>query len=338
MTTTMTHSGPKSLRKNKIDISQADPKPVLTVCWMILPVLISAVGGPALIANDRIDWVTTAGFTAAQLGTHLATEPSAAFSYMIMASLAMLSPAMWAINSLFLWLLGAPIERKLKGWRYPAFLVMTVVSGWLCIYYTAGFNRDKIYIGPSMMLFGLLGAYFAYFPKKPFKPEQWVKPSTEIFKKEDKTPIHERYWVSPWTYVIAFAIFQIALQIGLTTSRDQIVNMTGMPFLGQVYTFLFGRMQVSPSAFSPIAAMFQIGIGALLAQILPMLAMSLKPKRPGGNLQLEVIQHYRELRTLDMTHDQACEGAAKFSAVPIDIAKDWIAKGAAGLKDQNIKH
>jgi hypothetical protein len=96
-------------------------------------------------------------------------------------------------------------------------------------------------------------------------------------------------------------------------------------------------MQVQPSAFSPVAALISIGVGALFAQVLPKFAMSLKPKRPGGKLQLEVIQHYRELRTLDMTHDQACEGAAKFAAVPIDIAKDWISKGAAGLKDQTIK-
>jgi len=262
-------------------------------------------------------------------------------SYLTTATFAQLSQWIWLINGLCFWIFGYVLEKKMKGWRFPVFIFLSMICAWTAVYVTAGFNYTKMYIGPSMLLFAMLGGYFAFFPKKPFTPQQWVRPSTEIFsrKHDQKEETALRYWVNPWNYVVFFAVYQILLQVGLNFPAGEVVNRTHIPFLGQLHGWLLGRMQGGQvSAFSPVAAMIALGCGAFLSQVLPKFAMSLKPKRPGGKLQLEVIQHYRELRTLDMTHDQACEGAAKFAAVPIDIAKDWISKGAAGLKDQDIKH
>ena len=184
-------------------------------------------------------------------------------------------------------------------------------SGVIEVSVTAGFNYTKLYVGPSMLLFGMLGGYFAFFPKRPFTPQQWVRPSTEIFMKktDQKEAAALRYWVNPWSYVVFFALYQILLQVCLNIPANEIVDRTNVPFLGQLHGWFVGRGSSGDvSAFSPVAAMIAVGCGALLSQVLPMFAVSLKPKRPGGKLQLEVIQHYRELRTLDMTHDQACEG------------------------------
>lgn len=349
MPMTTHHQGPKSFKKDQLDINPEPAKPGFTVLLMLLPLLVTGsrdmfIFGPllkpnlpVLFSNGNIDWVTQVGFTAAKFGALLASGFQSTIPFMCTATLAQLTPVNWVLNSLFIWMICAPVERRMKGWRFPTLAFATIATGWVCVFINAGFNQDKLYIGPSMMLFGMLGAFFAFFPKKAFKPEQWIRPSTEIFKKEDKTPINERYYVSPWAYVIAFVVYQIFLQFMLSVSKDQLVNMTGMSFLGQVHTIFVGRMQVNPAAFNPIAAMLQIGAGALIATVLPSIGLTLKPRRPGGSLQLEVIQHYRELRALDMTHAQASEGAAKFAAVPIEIAKDWINKGAAGLKDQNIK-
>lgn len=318
------------LKKQKTDISTPDPKPFLTIlliCQM-----------PFFVTTGKIDWVEKTAFIPMKFGELLATQNVVEMTkYIWTATFAELTQWIWIVNALFFWVFGYVLERKLKGWRYAAFIFSSIVCAWVAVYATAGMNLSKAYIGPSMLMFAMLGGYFAFFPKKPFEPQQWLRPTTEIFRNEKATPVHERYWVSPWLYVIAFAVFQVALQAFLAIGKDGIVAKTHMEFLGTLQQLLCGRMQVQALAFSPIAAGLTVISGALLAQMLPKLGLSLKPKRPGGKLQLEVIQHYRELRTLDMTHEQACEGAAKFAAVPIDIAKDWIAKGAAGLKDQEIK-
>lgn len=321
-----------SAGKPKVDINPPDPKPIMTVLLIVLAAL------PNFVNNGNINWVEKVAFQPQHYAELLATgQYGNLASYIMNATLAQLSPWTWVLNGLFFWIFGYVLEKKLKGWRYPTFLLISTLAAWTAVYATAGFNISRMYIGPSMLFFAMLGGYFAYFPKKPFKPQQWLRPSTEIFRTDEKEPIHERYWVSPWLYVSAFVIYQILLQMALANSKDAIVNATHIEFAGQLQTWVVGRMQVQVLAFAPVASMVAIAAGALFAQILPKFAMSLKPKRPGGKLQLEVIQHYRELRTLDMNHEQACEGAAKFAAVPIDIAKDWIAKGAAGLRDQEIK-
>jgi membrane associated rhomboid family serine protease len=316
--------------RRTVDITPPDPKPFITVLMICLM--------PLGVSTGKIDWVEKVAFTPQHYAELLATSNfPELIKYLTITTFSQCTQWLWLINALFFWVFGYVLEKKIKGWRYPTFIFLSMICAWTAVYATAGFNYNKMYIGPSMLMFAMLGGYFAYFPKKPFRPQQWVRPTTEIFRNDKQAPVTERYWVSPWLYVTAFIIYQIALQVGLNFSADFIVNKTHMPFLGTVHGWLIGRMQVQPSAFSPVAALIAIGVGAMFAQVLPKFAMSLKPKRPGGKLQLEVIQHYRELRTLDMTHDQACEGAAKFAAVPIDIAKDWIAKGAAGLKDQTIK-
>jgi membrane associated rhomboid family serine protease len=318
------------LKKEKVNIDPPEAKPIITV------LMICAL--PLFVATKNINWVEQIAFTPLKFAELLATgQYSELFLYMGKATLAQVSPWIWLINSLFIWVFGYVLEKKLKAWRYPVFLIIAMIASWTAVYATAGFNQSKMYVGPSMLLFAMLGGYFAFFPKKPFKPQQWLRPNTEIFRDDKPTPINERYWVSPWMYVSAFILYQIILQIFLNFPKDVLISKTHIDALGLIQQTLVGRMQVQPSAFSPLAAGVALAAGALFAQILPKFGISLKPKRPGGKLQLEVIQHYRELRTLDMTHEQACEGAAKFAAVPIDIAKDWIAKGAAGLRDQEIK-
>jgi membrane associated rhomboid family serine protease len=318
------------LKKDKVDIAPPDPKPIFTVLLICLM--------PLFVSTGKIDWIDKTAFVPQKFAELLATQQFVSLmQYIWTATLAQLSPWVWILNGLFFWIFGYALEKQLKGWRYPVFLIVSMVSAWVAVYATAGIYISRPYIGPSMLFFAMLGGYFAYFPRKPFKPQQWLRPTTEIFRTDTPTPVHERYWVSPWLYVIAFAVYQVVLQAFLMMGKDTLIAKTHIEFIGTLQQLFVGRMQVQPAAFSPIAAVLAVAVGALMAQVLPKFGLSLKPKRPGGKLQLEVIQHYRELRTLDMTHDQACEGAAKFAAVPIDIAKDWISKGAAGLKDQEIK-
>jgi membrane associated rhomboid family serine protease len=307
-----------------------EPKPILTF------LLICAM--PLCLADGSTNWIDKTAFTATQMTDMISSSNlPGLFSLMFKAALAQLSPWMWALNSFFVWCFGYVVEKKLTALKYMFLLLTIIISGWVAVFVTAaGINRDKLYIGPSMMMFGLLGAYFAFFPKKPFTPQQWLRPNTQIFNREEKSQ-HQTRWVSPWVYVTSFVVFQVLIQAAMMFDKDFIIARTHQEWLGPIYDAVLGKIRNNPSAFQPIAAIINIGVGFAFAQMMPALAVSMKPKRPGGKLQLEVIQHYRELRTLDMNHEQACEGAAKFAAVPIDIAKDWIAKGAAGLKDQDVQ-
>lgn len=309
------------------------PKPLVTVLVGLTMVLMTYMAASA----SKFDWIAKSAFTAGHMADLLrANDFGGLLSMMSYASMVQFSVWIWPFNAFFLWVFGYVVEKRLKSLHYMVLVAIIMVTGWVAVYTQAIATPSKMYVGPSMMLFGLLGAYFAYFPKRENKIQQWTKNPTEIFRNEKEPTTEERYWVSPWMYVIAFVAYQILLQVCLNVDKDVIIERTHMSFLGPAHNYLFGKLEVFPSAFQPVAAIINIGVGYAVASVLPMFTVAVKPKRPGGKLQLVVIQHYKELRTLDMTHDQACEGAAKFASVPLDIARDWIAKGAAGLKDQDV--
>jgi membrane associated rhomboid family serine protease len=310
-----------------------DPPPTITLLTILGMVLVTYMA-----ANGKTFWVEKYAFTAGHMSDLLSTgDYLGLLSYIFSATGAQFTAWLWPLNAVFTWVFGHVVEKKMKTLRFAITMFAVVISGWFLVFVTARLTPDKMYLGPSMMLFGLLGAYFAHFPKLEHKVQQWLRPNTEIFRNQTETPLEERYWVSPWLYVIGFVVYQVILQVALNFDKETIVARTHMDFLGTAHAFMLGNLQEHPSAFQPIAAIINIGVGFALAKILPAFQVIRKPVRPGGKLQLEVIQHYRELRTLDLTHEQACEGAAKFAAVPIDIAKDWISKGSAGLKDQDMR-
>lgn len=333
----MTSGTPKTLPYKVLEPTPAPP--LVTLLLIFLPIFLVLFGVPSINDSTNINWVDKFCFTAAKMSDVL-NNPLAVLQLMFAATFAQLSGWMWGINGVFFWVFGHILEKRLKAVRYATLIFALVVTGWLMVFIFGGPSAaSKSYIGPSLLLFGMLGGYFAFLPRKPFKPQNWVQSTTQIFRNEQETPLHERYWVSPWIYIIGFVAWEAIMQVALYLGPDALVDRTHIDFLATVHALFFGRMNPdsAPYAFHPIAAIANIAIGACVAPLLPKLAMVVRPKRPGGKLQLEVIQHYRELRTLDMTHDQACEGAAKFAAVPIDTAKDWISKGAAGLKDQDLR-
>jgi membrane associated rhomboid family serine protease len=322
-------SGPKTLPYKILE--PPPPPPLITILLMVTMVF--------FVADGNINWTDKVCFSATKMSEQMG-NPVQLMQLMFIATFSQLSNWICVLNALFIWAFGHVVEKQLKALRYLAFVLVILFSGWLLVFVLSGVaGASKMYVGPSMLMFGLLGGYFAFLPKRPFKPQAWVKSPTQIYSTEQEVPMHERYWVSPWAYIITFVVYQVILQVSLFVGVDAIVDKTHMDFLRLIYTQALGRMNSDsiPYAFQPMAAIGNIAVGVFCAALLPKLAMVIRPKRPGGKLQLEVIQHYRELRTLDMTHEQACEGAAKFAAVPIDTATDWIVKGAAGLKDQDLR-
>jgi len=77
----------------------------------------------------------------------------------------------------------------------------------------------------------------------------------------------------------------------------------------------------------PIPAVEAMLFGIFSSYILQNIVFKQRMRREAGDLQVQAVLQYKELRALDMNHKQAVEGTAKLLGVPLDIVKDWIAKG-----------
>jgi hypothetical protein len=301
----------------------------------VLLIVASTLG----LASGKGDWVLEHGFTAQKYLELLTRKDASLLSYIPGVTFAQLTPWLWVLNGLFFWLFGSVCERKLIGWRYPAFLLIGLV-GW-CMLVAADTSAydaaTRIFVGPTMFLLYILGGYIAFFPRKPFKPAIWVRPPWKVYKEEAKPLIAEEYWVAPGLYVGLFAAYVILLQLGLSHSSQEVSQFLNHPLAAQAHKAILGPFQAPVYAVALVPGMETILLGYVVAFLLASVVTRPVVKRAGGNLQLMVLEHYRELRTLDMTHEQAVEGASKFTAVPIEITRDWIAKGLAGVKDKEKK-
>ncbi len=312
--------------QKKEDLAPPPPKPILS----LLMVCASPLG---LSDGKGGSWIASHGFTARHFQELIDKQDPNVVGYLMGTTFAQLSPWLFVINAFFMWTFGSLIEQKLIGWRYPAFLTLGLFGTYGLVALDCVDNPDKMFIGPTMFLLYMLGGYLAFLPKKPFKPADWVKPGWRIFREDAPPQIFERYWVSPWVFIIAFAVYSLLLQFALSKTDAQINQITKQPIAAKVHRMAVGPVSRQVAAFAVIPAIETVLLGAFSAFLFSSMITRPSVKRPGGKLQLKVIQHYRELRTLDMTHDQAVEGAAKFTAVPLDIARDWIAKGVAAVKD-----
>lgn len=312
-------------QQKKEDLAPPPPKPILSLLMVIL--------SPLGLSDGKGGWLATHAFTARHFQQLVDNHDPNIVGYLLGTTFGQLSPWLFVVNAFFLWTFGSLIEQKLISWRYPAFLTLGMIGCYGLLALDSVDNPDRLFIGPTMFLFYMLGGYLAFLPKKPFKPADWVKPGWRIFREDAPPQIFERYWVSPWVFIIAFAVYSLLLQFGLSKSDTQINQITKQPVAAQVHRLVMGPIFRPAYAFAVIPAVETVLLGAFSAFLFSSMITRPTVKRPGGKLQLKVIQHYRELRTLDMTHEQAVEGAAKFTAVPIEIARDWIAKGVAAVKD-----
>src|SRR5262249_43530095 len=178
------------------------PPPAVTILFAIGMIAITA-----MVSNGKHFWVEKVAFTAGHMSDLLhGGDYVGTIAFMFNAAAAQFTPWIWPLNAVFLWVMGHVVEKKMKTLRYGIMAFLLVITGWVCVFVNAQLTPDKMYLGPSMFLFGLLGAYFAYFPKLDHKVEQWIRPNTEIFRNEKEVPLTERYWVSPWAYVVAFVV------------------------------------------------------------------------------------------------------------------------------------
>ncbi|MBX9686329.1 MAG: hypothetical protein K2X27_06475 [Candidatus Obscuribacterales bacterium] len=254
---------------------------------------------------------------------------NAILSMTFLASSAQLGPIAFVFNSLFWWLFGNIVEKKLVAWRYPLFLLIGMVGSWALLVYDIGVPPSQRYIGPTMMTMYLLGAFLIFKPKKPFKPAEWKPPAWKIFKGDDPSERKMKVpWVSPWIYVGFFAAYTAALHFLTSMSAKDLVDLTHLGFVGTVRNMVSGTITAGTiQVMRPIPAVEAMLLGLLSGYILVNIVFKTKLRRDAGDLQIQAVLQYKELRALDMNHKQAVEGTSKLIGVPLDIVKDWISKG-----------
>jgi membrane associated rhomboid family serine protease len=323
-------------KKRKEDLTPPPPKPVVTILLILvawfLPFFISMAKGQKAI------WTTTYGFSASRFFELSGNgDFSGLISLIILANFAQISFWVYLFNAFYIWSFGSVVERIMGNARFMVFVLLGIFASWSILAYDAISTQPEMaFIGPTTFTLVLLGSYLLFLPRKPFKPTDWVKPSWKIFREEETVNMTERYWVSPWVNIFSFLVYTIIVQFALNITRQGLEESIPVSWIGDAYQFLLGKGDGPISIIRPIAAL-EIIVFGFLASAFIMILTSIKPKalRAGGELQWATVQHYRQLRALDLTHEQAIEGAAKFVAVPYDIAKDWVTKGADDKNEED---
>ena len=323
------------IRKAKQEeIAEKEPAPVLTLFAMIVPPLINAFLHPA--SGTAVNMMAAHAFTARKAASFIVKQNWPAMADLVwQCTFDHMTSLLFMINLGFMFIFGSRLEKKLWGWRYFVFLSLAISVPWAILYYDVqNVAPDKMFVSPLLMMLFMVGGYIVVKPVKPFTPQDWVRPSWKIFRQERKVPMLEQYWVSPWVFIIAFVVYACTINFAMNFTRTQILDATGSTFVASAHKFAIGRIdhQDQIAAFSWLAAFCTLGAGAITAPLLLAIRITTSARREGGALQQRSLLHYKELRSLDLTHEQAVEATSKFVAVPVDIVRDWIAKGQAALK------
>ena len=304
-------------------------KPVIT--FLVIGVCLFLVGDPT--RGNYYQWCLEHSITAQKFFAALQKNDMASiFTMTFLTTAAQLGPIAFVINTGFWWVFGSVVERNLLSWRYPVFLLIGMLGCWTILAYGVSYaETSQRFIGPYMFMCYFLGAYLIFKPKKPFKPAEWKPLPWKLFtgdaehgiKKSLKLP-----FVSPWIYISLFVIYVALLHFFFSMSSRELVDQTHLGFVSSIQRIFVGMLPAgSMQLIRPIPAAESLLLGVFSAYIVMNIVLKPKLRRDAGDLQLQAILQYKELRALDMNHAQAVEGTAKLIGVPADIARDWIAKG-----------
>lgn len=247
------------------------------------------------------------------------------------ATAAQLGPFGFVFDTMFWWIFASVVEKKLLSWRFPAFLLIGMVGSWTILVYEVGFLApSQRFISPIMFLCYVMGAFLIFKPRKPFKPAEWKPLPWKVFKGDEHTQEKKLKvpWVSPWVYIGLFVAYAAAIHFLATMSSKELIDITHVGLVGNIRQWIMGS--ISPGTIQvvrPIPGVEAMLLGVFSAYILQNIVFKSKLRREAGDMQVQAILQYKELRALDMNHKQAVEGTSKLIGVPLDIVKDWIAKG-----------
>lgn len=220
------------------------------------------------------------------------------------------SANLWLLvaNSYFFWVFGSTVELRL-GYEKYIFLIMTSLFGtWFILSFETGARADAVYIGPGLLTAAVVGAYLVFFPEKKINPGGSIGTTRTVTRRERDPDPSAAFGISPWWLISSFIVYEAVLHFVLTGQRVPVDNMTLMAGGGAFVLGIF--------VCAGLVAFASHGIA-------------------GNPLKILAIERYRQLRALDMSHDESVEGVARLISCPVEQVKQWIAAGSGALPTQN---
>jgi len=207
-------------------------------------------------------------------------------------------------NCYFIMVFGSTLETRLGPLRYLLLVLLSMFGGWLILGQETGAGTAIRYVGPGLLTTGLVGAYLNFFQEKKISPGGSLVRTHRIFhEKRDPNPA-ESFGISPWIIVLAFVIFQVAMH------------------------FVVSRSPLNLDTLRLLPALAVLVIGLVTCTVLILAATS---HIEGNPLKRLAVQRYQQLLALDMTHEQAVQGAARLLSLPPEQVRNWISKGGGPL-------
>lgn len=205
----------------------------------------------------------------------------------------------------FLWVFGSTVETRLGCLRFLLLTVVCIFGGWYLLAQHVGSVSEYTFVGPGLLTSGIIGGYLVFFPERKISPGGAIRRSYRIFHDEHTPDPTESFGVSPWIVLLAFVAFETLTH------------------------FVFTARLIGFDSISLVPALEVFGT-ALIVSLL--LVMSATHAMQGHPLMLLAMRKYRQLRALDMTHDEAILGTARMLCVPPERVKEWIARDPGTLR------
>lgn len=207
-------------------------------------------------------------------------------------------------SAYFLWVFGSLVELRLGYKNFLTLVTLCLLGGWVLQAYDAGLTSYGLFVGPGLLTAGIIGAYMVFFPEKKINPGGTIGRSTRFFKNEPDPDPSAAFGISPWWIVSAFVVFEIAMHFVLNSLPVRFDNMN----------------------LAAAAGAFSIGLACC-----GILVASASHGVSGNPLKILAVQRYRQLRALDISHEEALEGTARLMCCPVEQVKQWISKGSGAL-------
>src|SRR5262249_42645857 len=146
-----------------------------------------------------------------------------------------------------------------------------------------------------------------FFPEKKINPGGSIGRSTRFFRNEPDPDPSAAFGVSPWWLLGGFVVYQVAIHFVL---MNMAVHFDNMHILAAI-----GAMAVGLASCALMVVSAAQGVS-------------------GNPLKILAVERYRQLRALDLSHDEAVDGTARLMSCPVEQVREWIAKGSGSLPTQ----
>lgn len=297
--------------QNKLKLEIAPIRP-----WVTLGVVLLCLWCLSEVSNNGLGWLRAHGINGADCFRFLKTHAWSKLAYYgFWSTFCQMNIWHFLANAYFIWVFGSTVEIRLGNARFLAIILGSILIDVLCLVFDMGRSNHHYFIGPSLLTCSILGSYMVFFPEKKIDPAgSFQRTTTGYFRNAPPRDPVSSFGVSPWILITCFVAYQFAMNLFILKAATKFPTQ-------------YELVRALPAAEAFVA-------GFALSLLMIMLTTGAVEGNP---LQKLSLIRYRQLRNLDMTHDEAVVGAARLLSVPVDQVRAWIGKNAGAIEGQGAR-